>query len=114
MPGVLAGGSAAVMTGGAITGSIAVIESDVPPTRCGVAVIALVITSDMAWCLTARSNAVMTLFTALWRAGEETILMAAGALHIPMPAGQGKAGGKVVEMVSCGIQILTLKADPQE
>lgn len=102
------------MTGGAITGGVTVIERGIPPIRCGVAVVALVIASDMAWCLATRANAVMTLFAALWRAGKETVLMAAGALHIPMPAGQGETGGKVVEMAACGIQILALNTNTQE
>ena len=87
MPGVLTGGNAAVMTGGTITGSVAVIESGVVPTRCGVAVIAMVVAADMDWRLAARANAVMTLFAALWCADKETALVAAGALHIPMPSG---------------------------
>lgn len=114
MPGVLAGDNAAIVTVSAITANTTVIESSAMPTRCDVAVIALFITAEMVWCFAARANAVMALFALLWGTDEDTVIMTLDALHFSMHASQGKAGGKVIETVGYGIQILTLKSDSKE
>jgi hypothetical protein len=102
------------MTVCAITGNTAVIESTAPPTRCSVAIIALVIAADMLWCFAARANAVVALLALHWRTDEESALMAADAVHFPMPAAQWKTRDEVVKIVGYGIQILALQPDPQE
>jgi hypothetical protein len=89
-------GGTTVVTGEAIPRNATVIKSRHMPTHRSMAVIALIITTDMIHRLSGRVAIVVTTIAQYGCPGELTLVMALVTLNITMLTREWKASGKMV------------------
>lgn len=100
---VLALGSRTVVTGEAATLDGTMIETGYMPADCGMAIITAVITLNVINRFTSRISIVMATVTHHRCALELPFVMTLIALHIAMLTGERKAGFKMVELGTLGV-----------
>lgn len=104
----------AIMAVDAAAGDVTVIEAGVTPIGRGMAIVALIVALNMVGRLAFHPHVVVAVFALMGRADEQTVDMAAIALHGPMTASQRETGGKVIEFAGRGSDYRSLQSRQQQ